>query len=176
MDLDKLNRWLTLAANVGVMLGLIVLIFELNQGRHLARSELGAHTVEMIGDVRSEFPNEPLRLAWITAIASPQDLTDEDVISLDAHMFNLMGILFREEYLIQAGLFKDDRAIIAQAFSNMMLGNSFGRIWWAENRDKFRWNFVCKSVRVSREFLPAGIRHISSDLRHWQLYLSVRNS
>jgi hypothetical protein len=31
MNLDKLNRWLSLLANLGVLVGLIFLIAELNQ-------------------------------------------------------------------------------------------------------------------------------------------------
>jgi hypothetical protein len=36
MSLDKLNQWLTLAANLGVLVGLIFLIFELNQSNRIA--------------------------------------------------------------------------------------------------------------------------------------------
>ena len=152
MDLDRLNRWLTLAANVGVMLGLIVLVFELNQVRHLARSELGSDTVELITDTRLQLLNEPLRSAWATAIAAPGDLTDEDVIALDTYVTSLMAILHREEYLIQAGLYKDDRAIMARAISTQVLGNAFGKNWWIENRERYPEEFREIIDAISNEF------------------------
>ena len=40
MDLDKTNRWLTLIANAGVLVGLIVLIFELRQNTELMRAQM----------------------------------------------------------------------------------------------------------------------------------------
>ena len=36
MDLDRLNQWLTLAASVGVIIGLIFLIVEINQSNRIA--------------------------------------------------------------------------------------------------------------------------------------------
>ena len=39
MNLDDLNRWLTLGANVGVLIGLLLLVFELNQNRDMIRAQ-----------------------------------------------------------------------------------------------------------------------------------------
>ena len=39
MDSDRLNRWLTLGANIGVMIGLAVLIFEIRVSQHLAETQ-----------------------------------------------------------------------------------------------------------------------------------------
>ncbi len=40
MDTDKLNRWLTLTANVGVLIGLILLLFEIGQNTDLMRAQI----------------------------------------------------------------------------------------------------------------------------------------
>ena len=37
MDIEKLNRWLTLGANVGVLAGIIFLALEIQQNSRLAR-------------------------------------------------------------------------------------------------------------------------------------------
>jgi hypothetical protein len=39
MDSDRLNRWLTLGANVGVLVGIILLVFELSQNREMMRAQ-----------------------------------------------------------------------------------------------------------------------------------------
>ena len=39
MDTDRLNRWLTLVANVGVVIGLAVLIYEIRASQHLAETQ-----------------------------------------------------------------------------------------------------------------------------------------
>ena len=40
MGIDRLNRWLTLLANLGVLAGLIVLVLEIQQNRDLAAASL----------------------------------------------------------------------------------------------------------------------------------------
>ena len=40
MESDRLNRWLTLGANVGVLIGIILLIIELDQNRDMMRAQI----------------------------------------------------------------------------------------------------------------------------------------
>ena len=39
MDTDRLNRWLTLGANIGVLVGLLLLVAELRQTNSIAKAE-----------------------------------------------------------------------------------------------------------------------------------------
>ena len=39
MDPDRLNRWLTLGANIGVLIGIALLMVELNQNRDMMRAQ-----------------------------------------------------------------------------------------------------------------------------------------
>jgi len=39
MDPDKLNRWLTLGANIGVLIGIILLVIELDQNRQMIQAQ-----------------------------------------------------------------------------------------------------------------------------------------
>lgn len=40
MDGDKVNRWLTLSANIGVLIGIILILAELNQNADLMRAQM----------------------------------------------------------------------------------------------------------------------------------------
>lgn len=40
MNTDKINKWLTLVANVGVVIGLALLIFEIRQNSELVRAQV----------------------------------------------------------------------------------------------------------------------------------------
>ena len=52
MDSDRLNRWLTLGANVGVLIGIILLVIELDQNRDMmraqARNEIASELVNLL--------------------------------------------------------------------------------------------------------------------------------
>lgn len=60
MNTDSVNRWLTLAANVGVFIGLILLLIELDQNSDLVRAQIhqarsDAHVWMKEGNADSEF-------------------------------------------------------------------------------------------------------------------------
>ena len=42
MNLDRLDKWVSIATNIGVLLGILLLIFELNQNTALMRAEIHA--------------------------------------------------------------------------------------------------------------------------------------
>jgi hypothetical protein len=52
LDTDKLNRWLTLGANLGVLAGLLLLVLELSQNREMMRAqtrhEMAAGIVDLL--------------------------------------------------------------------------------------------------------------------------------
>jgi hypothetical protein len=59
LDSDKINSWLTLAANLGVLVGLVILILELEQNSDLLRAQIhqsrsDAHVGHRLNDVESE--------------------------------------------------------------------------------------------------------------------------
>ena len=55
MNLDKLNQWLTLAANLGVLIGLFLLVVELNQATHLAETDAYVDRLNQIQEASVEF-------------------------------------------------------------------------------------------------------------------------
>jgi len=57
MESDKINRWLTLGANIGVLAGLLLLVFELQQSREMmeaqTRHEVSQGIVDQLGELAS---------------------------------------------------------------------------------------------------------------------------
>jgi hypothetical protein len=50
MKADKVNRWLTLGANIGVLIGIILLVFELDQNREMIRAQTRNDISRQISD------------------------------------------------------------------------------------------------------------------------------
>lgn len=53
MDFERLNNWLSLLANIGVLAGIIFLAYELQQNTNIARSSAYGDTVQEINEWRS---------------------------------------------------------------------------------------------------------------------------
>jgi hypothetical protein len=58
VDSDKINRWLTLGANIGVLIGIVLLLIELDQNSDLLRAQIhqarsDTHVGHRLNDVES---------------------------------------------------------------------------------------------------------------------------
>ena len=58
MDTDKVNRWLTLTANLGILIGLVLLIVEIRQNSQLMRAQINmdrtASSIETLINVAND--------------------------------------------------------------------------------------------------------------------------
>lgn len=134
MKAQKINRWVGIAANVGVVIGLMTLIYELSQNRHLLRAELGTGTIEYQRDLEILKMDDELSEALSFAIHSPEELSDQQMIRLDAYLEAYVLKLYREEYLIQMEVFPDDPAYIIKSAALSAMQNVVARTWWMERR------------------------------------------
>ena len=99
MNTENLNRWLTLCANTGVVIGIIFLAFELQQNNELLQSQaqetqaLSIQTATTLDqDVLVVIAADPVLAAtWYTYLRTPETLTE--VERLQASF--LMGSLLR---------------------------------------------------------------------------------
>ena len=71
MHSEKLNSWLTLLANIGVVIGLALLIFELRQSQNLAETEAAVRRLDQMQLARVEIATSE-NLASIRVKASSE--------------------------------------------------------------------------------------------------------
>jgi hypothetical protein len=138
MEFDRLNRWLALAANLGLLAGLIMVVLQLNQTSELARAQLineGNITESQVwAGLMGEDPAE----AIAKSIENPSEMTFADFMVVDAYLYTGMNIFHRNYKLAREGIF--DATDWQQAIDSLgtwFLGNAFGRAWWDEEARHF---------------------------------------
>ena len=110
MDSDRLNRWLTLVANVGVLVGLILILFELNQNSDLMRSQI----VQSRGELMETRYRESQHSDYWPAIIAKRDvaesrpawiatLTPEEVVRVRYGMLANLASIRNQYYQYQQG-------------------------------------------------------------------------
>jgi len=57
MNTDRLNRWLALGANVGVLIGLILLVYEVRQNSDLMRAQISMERTTTNMQILADFAN-----------------------------------------------------------------------------------------------------------------------
>lgn len=129
--LDRLNKWLTLGANVGVVLGLVLVFVEVRQNAELTRTQMEQQMNDMLANIELSIAEPEMAAVWVKSVREPEALVDSEIRMLDAH---LTSILLEWDYLIQmeaAGLVTRDRvrrhvANTAPAY----FGSRFAKNWW----------------------------------------------
>ena len=78
MDTDKLNSWLTLGANIGVVIGLAILIYEIRVAQHLAETQALVRRADQIQEAQVQMAmSDSLAAIRVKALADGvQTLTD----------------------------------------------------------------------------------------------------
>lgn len=59
MESDRLNRWLTLGANVAVLVGIVLLIYELQQNREMMRAQTRNEISSRLVDIQMTVASSP---------------------------------------------------------------------------------------------------------------------
>lgn len=138
LNLDRLNRWLTPLANVALLAGLVLVAYELNQNRSLARMDLvnegNVVQNQIWANLMGELPGEVIA----RAAECPEEMTYADFMAMDAFLFTSMNTLYRNYELAEEGIFTaEEWRQSVETYASWFLGNPFGRAWWTEEARGF---------------------------------------
>lgn len=135
---ERLNRWLTLAANLGVLLGLIVLIVEVRQNAALSRISLEAERAATQARYEQHVANPDIAEVWMKAVYTPEELTPSELRTFDGVM--VAGVMTWDHLMtMRDGGLVDDRRIREHVENSapFIFGFALAKNWWREN--EFGW-------------------------------------
>ena len=80
MDADSVNKWLTLSANIGVVIGLILLIVEIGQNTEMMRAQINqSRTDTALAEQHATYNSDHMP-ALLAKIWRGDELSDEETI------------------------------------------------------------------------------------------------
>ena len=131
MPMNQLNRWLTLGANLGVVLGLIILIVELRQNSALSRAALEADKNNQLAVIELSLSTPAVAAALEKSWRDPASLTFVEHRLLDGH---LAAVMLQWDNMLQiesAGLVSRER--VRRHIENsapFFFGSPYGKAWF----------------------------------------------
>lgn len=131
MSFDRLNKWLTLAANLGVVIGLVILILEMRQNAALTRATLEAQKNSFLSQVELNLTSPNNLEAWIKSIRHPEQMTDADIKIIDSVLLSIMLQWDQVFHMLRNGL--ADRVEAKNHISNSApyyFGSKFAKAWY----------------------------------------------
>jgi hypothetical protein len=128
---DRLNRWLTLGANFGVILGLLILIVEVRQNADLTRAQMETGRNDLLAQIELSLASPEISAAWVKSIRSPETLTDVEVRMVESHLVAVMLQLDHMFNMEKIGLVSREEARRhAQNVVPYYFGSRHGKNWW----------------------------------------------
>ena len=129
MVTTKQNSWLGFLANMGVVFGLILVAYQINQEAELTKIQLFSEATSS----RKEFNqammgSDPMEIV-AKSVVSPHELTLAELLVMDNYFISAMNELRRLEQLREAGLAVDAEV---EGFHVFFFGSNFAQAWFKE--------------------------------------------
>ena len=134
MDSDRLNRWFSVAANIGLLAGLLLVAVEINQSSELARMELINEGNVALNQVWATTMGENPAESVALSVENPEQMTYQDFVVVDTYLYTSMNLFYRNYELAREGIFDEsDWQQPIDLYGTWFLGNPFGNAWWDES-------------------------------------------
>lgn len=129
---DRIARWLTLGANIGVVLGLIILIVEIRQNEALTRVATEQSMNDLLANTEFHLAQPEQSAAWVRSYMAPETMTDVDIKMNEAVLVSLLMQWDNGFQMERSGL--RTRAEVERLIRNtapFYFGSAFGKKWFA---------------------------------------------
>ena len=140
--MDKLNRWLTLAANVGVLIGIVILIVELRQNSQIMRAQTRAQLSEGIVNILNGNNADLAFNDILIRGGKAEDLSRVEQFTYDRHRMAMLAYWDNVYYQHQIGLYDVEEYSVQLAIIRRAITNSPG----------VRGNYCRKKSTISPAF------------------------
>ena len=143
MNQDRLDRWIGLGANVGVVLGLFLLIFQLHQNRSMMRAQTRNEMAMGIVTLLSMPSNNAQLAAVLQRADSGEELTPDEYLQYRRFLVATYRYYENAYYQYKEGLY-DEAEYTAQktAWRNYASRSAASVKIWCEMRPTFSPQFA----------------------------------
>jgi hypothetical protein len=132
MNLDKLNRWLTFAGNIAIVLGLIALTIEINENTTAVRAqELGA-LQEQIQARQLASLNGDFSEVYAKGLYKPAELSVSDLLRLVPFLSHWLSNMQRTHHAYVDGVIREVDYQAQLLSAPIWFGTELGQVVWAE--------------------------------------------
>ena len=137
MESSKIGYWLQVFANIGILVGLILVGMQISQASFLVQNQLVSDQFAMrMASMENTLGEDPANTIS-KAFTNPEDLTDAEILIMDSWMIREVTYAKRVIRLTDSGVFsaeawEDHKEVLDYAFSS-----DFARSWWKLSRRQF---------------------------------------
>ncbi len=137
-------------ANTGVVIGLVVLIYEVNQSNTYAQAESASVSSGFAFDRETAVVGENASIALAKAIDDSSGLSTQELVVIDAYHRQFLMEINNEAYQAELGILTNNWEENWGPYIRIHLDYPFGRKWWSHHRQRMIANATPSIQRVVR--------------------------
>jgi hypothetical protein len=131
VDNSRLVNWLQVVANIGIVLGLVLVGVQIKQSSDLARIELLYEESHRFVELETKVVGENAAAVWAKSIEEPEKLTLEEIRIMEAILWSFVEQLRGTYRLAELGLIEeDDWRNRVENEVTFYLSDPYSRAWW----------------------------------------------
>lgn len=161
--LDRINKWIALGANVGVLLGLLLVFFEMRQNADLTRIAMEQRKNDLLAQIELSLSRPEMADIWVTAARMPETLNDAEIRMVESH---LVSVMLQWDHMLQMdanGLIsrENTRSHITST-APFYFGSRFAKNWWRHEEQGWKgtrmWEIADPIIRgIDDNFIAARL-------------------
>lgn len=138
MNLDRLNRWMTLAANIGVLAGILFLSFELRQNTMASQMKAASDFQDSFSEIEFFIAQSPEFAALLVKGRNGEEVSDTGQLRLTTFYGNVLRTWQNTHLQFLAGALDKDLWNGSQARLTVVINDDRGLFdHWQTNKSQF---------------------------------------
>ncbi|MDA0994095.1 MAG: hypothetical protein O3A13_10770 [Proteobacteria bacterium] len=130
MKIKRLSSWLQITANVGILGGLVLVGFQLEQNSEILQAQMMSAESRSVIDQEMQIIGEQGAAAWVSAMSDPTKVSPEHHRIMEAIYWSAIESWRHIEELGESGLANVDPHNRVSDEAGWYFGNTYGRAWW----------------------------------------------
>jgi hypothetical protein len=149
VNVEKLSSWLQVAANIGILGGLVLVGFQLQQNSEILQAQMMSAESQSVINQEMQIVGEQGAAAWVAAVSDPTNVSMEHHRVMEAIFWSAVESWRHVEELGLLGLTNIDPQYTHYRVSDeagWYFGNTYGRAWWNTRKDDTKISDELKKV------------------------------
>lgn len=158
---SKVNEWLQILASLGVLVGLLLVAYEIRESNRVATSEAVRGIEDCFSDIsKLELETNVIDL-FVKSVEEPDLLSAAEKLKLNGYLGTVMGCYQRWLNMYQLGVARWDGLDELRDSVDFYFSSAFGRAWFAESR---HWYYPEMGEVVESELATLPVRTQPPDI------------
>jgi hypothetical protein len=134
VNVEKLSSWLQVAADIGILGGLVLVGFQLQQNSEILQAQMMSAESQSVINQEMQIVGEQGAEAWVAAMSDPTNVSMEHHRVMEAIYWSAIESWRHIDELAKSGLADVDPRTRVTQEAPWYFGNTYGRAWWITRR------------------------------------------